>query len=94
MQEIQFPSHINEFFKFAIKRAQEVLLKDGYHAPMCFIITEQGIAPCICNYKTDEEKTQWFEKLREVLGELNAEAVVFVSEAWIKDVNWASRTRL
>ena len=62
-----------------------MLLKDGYHAPMCFIFTEQGIAPCICNYKTDEEKARWFESLREKLGELNASGVVFITEGWLKD---------
>ena len=83
----QFPSRINDFFLSAIKRAQEMLLKDGYHSPMCFVFSNGKIIPYICNYKSDDEKIEWFEGFREELGKLNAEAVVFVSEAWIKDVN-------
>jgi len=83
----QFPSHINEFFQSAVEKAEETLLKDGYHTPMCFVFANGKIIPYLCNYRTPDEKTKWFDGFREVLGEVAAQGTIFISEGWARDLS-------
>ena len=72
------------FFNHCIQLAQEVLIRDGNHTPMCLVFTkDKKIQPFLCRYRNQAEKQKWFEDFRNTfLEELDAKAVIFISEGY------------
>ena len=74
------------FFNHCIQLAQEVLIRDGNHTPMCLVFTkDKKIQPFLCRYRNQAEKQKWFEDFRNTfLEELDAKAVIFISEGYTR----------
>jgi hypothetical protein len=54
---------------------------------MCLVFQgkHKAIQPLLCHYKSQDEKQRWFEMFRKgVLKDLDAQAVIFISEGWIR----------
>lgn len=84
---------IEEFYEGIWEKAKANLAKDGYVAPMVFLIfkDEQHVMPA--GFETNEEKLRFFATIQTIAAETHAIAVIHLSEVWAARATEAEKTK-
>lgn len=73
---------LKELMEENLMKAKELLLKDGYVAPMGFIFSPTGIGICPLRFRDNKEKILQLLGLKGVAQAKKADAIFIIIESW------------